>query len=176
VFSLLLVSLGFGVKDTLHALEMGSVEELIVWESLDMNRLVLKHKESGVERIVYLSERQEKDQRNFKDATDGVDLETVDKQTLLEWLAENFKKFGAKLQFVTDKSQEGSQFCKGFGGIGGILRYQVDFLTMEVEEMDADDDDFVRHRIYNGGGTGPNGRRVTLISVFHYVVCSPDLN
>lgn len=23
------------------------------------------------------------------------------------------------------RSQEGSQFCRGFGGVGGILRYQV---------------------------------------------------
>jgi len=131
----------FGVKDTLQALELGSVEELIVWESLDINRLTLKHKETGVERVVYLSERQEKEPKHFK-AEDGADLETVNKQTLLEWLAENFKSFGAKLQFVTDKSQEGAQFCKGFGGIGGLLRYQVDFLTMEVEQVE-DDDDFI---------------------------------
>lgn len=132
----------FGVKDTLQALELGSVEELIVWESLDINRLVLKHKDTGVEKTVYLTEREEKDPKHFK-AEDGGDLETVDRQTLLEWLANNFKNFGAKLQFVTDKSQEGSQFCKGFGGIGGILRYQVDFLTMEVDEVAADDDDFL---------------------------------
>ena len=44
----------------------------------------------------------------------------VSKQPLLEWLAQNYKKKGAILEFVTDRSQEGSQFCKGFGGIGGI--------------------------------------------------------
>ncbi len=38
---------------------------------------------------------------------------------LLEWFANNYKKFGATLEIVTDKSQEGSQFVKGFGGIGG---------------------------------------------------------
>ena len=26
---------------------------------------------------------------------------------------------GATLEIITDKSQEGAQFCKGFGGIGG---------------------------------------------------------
>ena len=26
---------------------------------------------------------------------------------------------GAHLEIVTDRSQEGSQFCRGFGGIGG---------------------------------------------------------
>lgn len=28
---------------------------------------------------------------------------------------------GTNLNFVTNKSQEGAQFCKGFGGIGGIF-------------------------------------------------------
>lgn len=41
---------------------------------------------------------------------------------LLEWFANNYKKFGATLEIVTDKSQEGSQFVKGFGGIGGKTR------------------------------------------------------
>ncbi len=35
-------------------------------------------------------------------------------------------QFGCTLEFITNKSQEGSQFCRGFGGIGGILRYSVD--------------------------------------------------
>lgn len=131
----------FGVTDTLQALELGSVEELIVWEALDINRLILKHKETGAEKTVYVTERQEKEGKIFK-ADDGSDLETVQRETLLEWLANNFKSFGAKLQFVTDKSQEGSQFCRGFGGIGGILRYQVDFLAHEVEEVE-DEDDFI---------------------------------
>jgi peptide chain release factor subunit 1 len=38
---------------------------------------------------------------------------------LVEWLANNYKSFGATLEIITDKSQEGSQFVKGFGGIGG---------------------------------------------------------
>jgi hypothetical protein len=44
---------------------------------------------------------------------------------MLEWLANNYKKFGCALEFVTDRSEEGNQFCKGFGGIGGVLRYSV---------------------------------------------------
>lgn len=33
----------FGVVDTLHALELGAVETLIVWENLDINRYELKN-------------------------------------------------------------------------------------------------------------------------------------
>jgi len=57
---------------------------------------------------------------------------------MVEWFAENYKKWGAKIEFITDKSQEGSQFCKGFGGIGGILRWRVDFVEMEAYEEDYD--------------------------------------
>lgn len=41
---------------------------------------------------------------------------------LLEWLANNYKSFGATLEIITDRSQEGSQFVRGFGGVGGMLR------------------------------------------------------
>lgn len=64
-----------------------------------------------------------------------------DRTLFVEWLAENFKRFGAKLEFVTDRSQEGAQFVKGFGGVGGILRWKVDFVEMDV--MMDDDDDFI---------------------------------
>jgi peptide chain release factor subunit 1 len=45
--------------------------------------------------------------------------EVKDKVLLIDWLVENYKNYGVKLQLVSDKTQEGSQFCKGFGGIGG---------------------------------------------------------
>lgn len=46
-------------------------------------------------------------------------MELVENQPLLEWLANNYKNFGATLEIITDRSQEGSQFVRGFGGIGG---------------------------------------------------------
>ena len=62
---------------------------------------------------------------------------------LVEWFAENYKSFGTTLEFVTNRSQEGSQFVKGFGGIGGILRYKVEFVdendTFEGESDDGED-------------------------------------
>lgn len=42
-------------------------------------------------------------------------------------------------QFVSNKSQEGAQFVKGFGGIGGILRYKVDFTNMTGADEDEDE-------------------------------------
>jgi len=135
----------FGVDDTMKALEMGAVETLIVWENLETQRITLKNHSSDDDKILLLNPEQEKDRTNFLDKETNVELEILEKMPLLEWLANNYKSFGAALEIVTDRSQEGSQFCRGFGGIGGLLRYKVDFQSMEYDDLDDldfyDDDD-----------------------------------
>lgn len=44
---------------------------------------------------------------------------------LSEWFALHYKEYGVEIEYVSDKSPEGTQFLKGFGGLGGILRYKV---------------------------------------------------
>lgn len=138
----------FGLDDTFRALEMGAVETLIVWENLEHMRHVLRDSE-GREHVILLNkeQEQEEDRSRFTDKATGAEMEEVEEpQPLLEWIAENYKQFGTNLEFVTDRSQEGMQFCKGFGGIGGILRYKVAFedLAMYDEQEDefmSDDED-----------------------------------
>lgn len=133
----------FGVNDTLKALEMGAVETLICWENLNITRYQLKNPQLGEEKVLHLTPEQEKDKSHFTDNQTGVELELVESVPLLEWLANNYKNFGATLEIVTDRSQEGSQFVKGFGGIGGLLRYRVDMNSIEGDQDDDDNvDDF----------------------------------
>jgi len=133
----------YGVRDCLYALDSGAVETLIVYENLDITRFVLGHA-NAPDQILYLTAEQERSPDHFKDATTGEDLETKDRMPLGEWLAENYKNFGCSLQFVTDKSQEGSQFVKGFGGVGGLLRYSVDFAVLEDnnDKMPGSDEEY----------------------------------
>eukprot|EP00977_Amphora_coffeiformis_P021016 scaffold8728_cov164-Amphora_coffeaeformis.AAC.1 len=121
----------YGVEDTLKALDLGAVEDLIIWDNLETNRYVLRNQTSGEETVMHLNAQQEQDDNNFRDKTTGTELETVDKEALVEWFANNYKQFGCNLEFVTDRSGEGTQFVKGFGGIGGILRWKVDFAEMQ---------------------------------------------
>jgi len=130
----------YGVKDTLYALSCGAVETLVVWENLEITRYVLKTP-TGEETVLHLNKEDEKDKSHFVDSATGAELEVLEKQSLLEWFANNYKKFGAVLEFVTNKSQEGSQFCKGFGGIGGLLRYKVDFAALDHEDIPEAEDD-----------------------------------
>jgi len=131
----------FGVDDTLRALEMGAVETLICWENLDIQRYTLKNHGSGEQKILHLTPEQEKDKTHFTDKDTGVELELEESMPFLEWLANNYKNFGSTLEIITDRSQEGSQFVRGFGGIGGMLRYKVDFQAMQFDEFDDDEFD-----------------------------------
>jgi peptide chain release factor subunit 1 len=119
----------YGIKETFYALENGAVSTLIVWENLDLTRVVLM--QGDHEKVLYLNISQIEDTNYLKD-DEGNELEIRENQLLVEWLAENYKRFGASLQFVTDKSQEGAQFVQGFGGVGGLLRYQFDFSSMDI--------------------------------------------
>jgi peptide chain release factor subunit 1 len=127
----------FGVEDTLRALALGAVENLIVWENLEIMRYKLKNSATGEEKEIFLNKDQMSDQKHFRDQATGAELEVLENMSLLEWFANNYKSFGAKLEIVTNRSQEGSQFCKGFGGIGGLLRYKVDFADFEEPGDDA---------------------------------------
>ncbi|KAH0584428.1 Eukaryotic peptide chain release factor subunit 1 [Termitomyces sp. J132] len=129
----------FGIDDTLKALELGAVETLIVWENLDITRYTLRNA-AGEEIIVHVNKEQEKDREKFIDKSTGTEMEqSAEPLSLLEWFAEKYKEFGANLEFVTNRSQEGAQFVKGFGGIGGLLRYKVDFQTLGSADNDEDE-------------------------------------
>jgi len=126
----------FQIKDTMAALDMGAVQTLLMWEDLPCNRYELLNNATESASVVYLSPAQEKKPEFFLDSDTGAELEIKSKEPLVEWMAEHYKDFGTKLEFITNRSQEGSQFCRGFGGIGGILRWAVDFSTLEDPEDD----------------------------------------
>ncbi|KAJ2818463.1 translation termination factor eRF1 [Coemansia erecta] len=134
----------YGVDDTLKALDAGAVETLIVWENLDVNRYVFRNAE-GEEIERFMNPIQEKERSNYVDKETGADLDLVSKDPMLEWLAEVYKQRGANLEFITDNSGEGSQFVNGFGGIGGLLRWQLDVTQLgdDEDELYYDDDDFI---------------------------------
>lgn len=124
----------YGIEDTLKALDLGAVETLIVFENLDTLRYVYKDSEN--KEIVKFVDPKSEDKSYAVDKATGKDMDVVDEKPLVEWLAESYKDYGATLEFITDKSQEGSQFVTGFGGIGGVLRYKVNF-----EQLAEDSDD-----------------------------------
>jgi peptide chain release factor subunit 1 len=127
----------YGIEDTLKALELGACETLIVYENLEITRWVLRPSDGSSDIILHTTKEQESNRELFMDKSTGQEMEVVEQQPFLEWLAEKYRDFGATLEFVSDRSSEGNQFVKGFGGVGAILRYKVNFEQL----ADFDDED-----------------------------------
>ena len=89
------------VEDTLKALELGAVEDLIIRDNLETNWYVLRNSQSGEEMVTYMTKEQERNENLFHDEG-GAELEVIEKEPLVEWMANNYKKFGCNLEFVTD--------------------------------------------------------------------------
>ena len=205
---------------------MSACKTLIVYDNLTMERVELKHPTTGEVSVHFLKPGDEEKKNLYVDEDSGLDMTEVAREPLVEWFAENYKNYGATLEFITDKSQarcarlknlcstcyllgvvvvvvvvfvvvcgaiapwkvvasrpccmllltycvvtvvvvarcvrpfarplarpsvlqEGNQFCKGFGGVGAILQWKVDFMSMDhtlhqhdAEEQEATVDDF----------------------------------
>lgn len=105
----------FMMKDTLKCLEMGAVEILLIWENLPLEIHIFRDRHSLEEQVFLIEEK-----------VNSPNLEFVEKQLFIDWIANGYTKFGTSLEFISDCSQEGSQFVKGFAGLGGLLRWKVD--------------------------------------------------
>lgn len=124
----------YGIDDTLKALDLGAVETLIVFENLEVLRCVYKDSEN--KEVIKFAQPEQEDKSYAADKATGQEMDLVDEQPLIEWLAENYKNYGATLEFITDRSSEGAQFVTGFGGLGAILRYKVNFEQLVDDSED----------------------------------------
>lgn len=120
-----------GIEDTMRALEMGAVETTIVWENYEKQRYVLM-KTNGEKEVLHLTEQEWNKRR--ADYENNSEAELIECCPFLEWLANNYKTFGTTLEIITNRSQEGNMFVEGFDGIGGLLRYRVEFETMNLAD------------------------------------------
>lgn len=130
----------FGVVDTMRALEQGAVEVLIIWENLEHTRVELENIQTGNKEVKILDKAQMENTSNFVDSTSGAELEIRESDAFVDWIAAHYKDYGTSLEFITDRSQEGAQFVRGFGGIGGLMRYELAFEHFDEPDDDSDDD------------------------------------
>lgn len=110
----------FMINDTIKALEMSALETLIIWENLNINCVKVLDKSTNNEDTLFLTPKQEENDKILQ-KEDGTQLKIIERTNMVEWIAENYKKYGVNLEIVTDKTQEGNHFCKGFGDIGEYL-------------------------------------------------------
>ena len=128
----------FGINETLNSYDAGAIEKIIIWENIDLTRFVLYDRDSETNIIKVLSTKEIDDTANFINDNNN-DLDIVERENYVDWLAQNYQ--GTKLEIISDSSAEASQFIKGFGGFGGILRWKLDTQLMNNLDEEASDDD-----------------------------------
>mmetsp|Transcript_30523 Transcript_30523/g.61521 ORF Transcript_30523/g.61521 Transcript_30523/m.61521 type:complete len:428 (+) Transcript_30523:6143-7426(+) len=115
----------FGLRETLQALHSGAIEKLLVWENLDFLRVVFSNSKTQEDCLFFLKEEDIQEFLEKRNIGNKNIVNVKEKEFLVDWLVENKKIFGLSLIFVSDKTPEGNQFTKGFGGVGAILRYPL---------------------------------------------------
>jgi len=95
----------FGVKETIEQLKDGTIETLIINDTIEF------------ETKAYISTFAEGEEQ------------------LSDWFLNNYKLYGAKLSIVSANTDVGAQFLAGFGGVGGILRYRVHMQEDDIDSL-----------------------------------------
>ena len=127
----------YGLENTMKNLESGVISKLILYEDLDI--LKTEVEVDSIKQIFYLKPNDPPPFNEF-----GINFKILSNMPLTEFCADNYKSFGCDLFFISNCSNEGSQFVQGFGGIGGLTRFIIDFKDEELEEEEFDSDvDFI---------------------------------
>lgn len=132
----------YGIKEILYGLDMGAVDTVILWEDLPLMRYEFDNGE-----VMFVNPDNEKELQILRDCGKTI----KDEQLMSEWLVENYKSLGVdKCSLVTNSSSQGVQFTNGFGGLGALLRWKLDFThnnehtqnkTKEDDNIDLNDFD-----------------------------------
>lgn len=111
----------FGKRDVMIAMELGIVEKLLLAEEC--------------KEVLDVIPEEVKEHRDIKDADDVG---------LIEYMLAFCEIKNVSPMLISSSTTLGSQFLKGFGGMGGILRYAYDFTEYDQDEGEEQDDlDFI---------------------------------
>lgn len=129
----------FGIRDTMLAIQAGQVDTVLCWNELEIMRVVVQQVHGCPAESNATIEHLNTDELALLVQSNSVQV--LEQQSVIDWFCDNCKSVGARVEFVTDRSSEGSQFCRGFGGIGALLRYQADFAeACDEQEVDTEFD------------------------------------
>ncbi len=110
----------YGEKEVRKALQSGSVSMLLISDGLRKYRVKWRCPQCGKEIVETV-----KGNIPEKKCPDcNVPMEIVEKKDLIEEYYDLAEESGAKVELISDESEEGKIFATAFGGIAALLRYR----------------------------------------------------
>lgn len=122
----------FGVSEVHSALvDLAAVKSIVAWEDLTAVRYCITASD-GEERVVVGGP-----------SCVGPEDSVTAAEPWVDWLAREAPRLGVSVRFVSDRSMEGTQLVRGFGGVAAVLTHAVTHLdALEKAAADMDDPDF----------------------------------
>lgn len=108
----------YGDKEVMKYLDEGKVDTLIISKGLKKFQFKYRCENDGEELTEVSAEEEE-----HKCPKCGNDMIAIEKIDIIEEYIERGQNINAKIELVSDESDEGALFLKAFGGIGALLRY-----------------------------------------------------
>lgn len=130
----------FGPREVERALGAGVVTTLLLHDKMRLYRHVLRTAD-GKEHVIYTSNAALAP-ADFPKNIEASGAELVASDEFIQFLIDEAPRHGAQIELVTDRSTLGSQFARGFGGVGAMLRYSWHVEEEEEVVAEADSADF----------------------------------
>jgi peptide chain release factor subunit 1 len=111
----------YGEGEIREYLSLGAVDTLLLSEGLRYERVKYRCPVCGENKIVTVKEGVE---TNPKCEKDGTDMEEEEREDIVLELSNIAEDMGAKVEFISTDSEEGSMLMNAFGGMAAILRYK----------------------------------------------------
>lgn len=120
----------YGEEEVRRALGTGAVDTLLLSEEIDIARVTMKCTSCDYEEKHTLGSQK---LRSLEEEIVGKGcpkceapaLDIVEKQDLIDNLADLAEETNADVEMISDQTEEGQMLIKSFGGIAAILRFQL---------------------------------------------------
>ncbi len=107
----------YGLNEVLRALEIGSVDMVLISENLDKKEFELQCN-CGIQKKFLKSE-----EKAICEKCNQM-MSILGEKDIIEAFEERVKQYGTKLEIISSETREGVQF-EQLGGIGALLRYNI---------------------------------------------------
>ena len=117
----------YGEDEVRKALEMGALDTLLISEGLDKYRVKLVCDSCGYEeeKTTDKAEIKKMESNPPKCKKCGGNMVVKEKTEIVEELSRKAQEKGTKVELISTDSEEGSTLLSTFGGIAGILRFEI---------------------------------------------------
>jgi len=114
----------YGLDATIECLFANAVETLLLSTDVAFTIEMIKNKELRTKIIDF-----------YQNNEDYIIESDIDKISIIDWLINECHNFNSQFKLISSNTSIGTQFFMGFGGIGAILRFEIQ------QQYDDDEDD-----------------------------------